>query len=108
MKVAAEIETVLEVTELPDLPTYSTAGAERMSGAGPVDGHRAVYRSPRWTSGGLEVPASERIQSRMAGKSTISRIERLPVIRRTSRSMPSPMPPVGGIPCSSAWTNASS
>src|ERR1700709_2080117 len=57
MKVAAEIETVLEVTELPDLPTYSTAKAERMSGPGPVDGHRAVYRSPKRTPPGFEVPA---------------------------------------------------
>ena len=40
---------------------------------------------------------------RMAGKSTTSRIERRPVSTITSRSIPMPIPPVGGIPYSSAW-----
>ena len=41
--------------------------------------------------------------SRMAGKSTTSRIVEAPVSIMTSRSMPMPMPPVGGMPRSSAW-----
>jgi hypothetical protein len=45
---------------------------------------------------------------RIAGKSTTSRMLRRPVKTMTSRSMPIPMPPVGGIPCSSAWMKASS
>jgi hypothetical protein len=47
-------------------------------------------------------------QSRIAGNSTTSRIERTPVSTITSRSIPIPIPPVGGIPCSSACTNTSS
>jgi hypothetical protein len=108
--------TVLEVTELPDLPVYSTARAERMSKSGPVGGHGEVYRRPPATPVAFGTPGialrtgaiARRAQSRMAGKSTISRIERCPVIRRTNRSIPIPMPPVGGIPCSSAWTKTSS
>jgi hypothetical protein len=33
------VETVLEVTELPDLPLYSTVAAEKMSESGPFGGH---------------------------------------------------------------------
>jgi hypothetical protein len=47
-------------------------------------------------------------QSRMAGNSTTSRIDCEPVSSITSRSIPMPIPPVGGIPCSSAARNASS
>ena len=43
-------------------------------------------------------------QSRIAGKSTTSRIVSRPVSSMTRRSMPMPMPPVGGMPCSSART----
>ena len=32
----------------------------------------------------------------------------MPVMIITSRSIPIPIPPVGGMPCSSAWMNASS
>ncbi len=48
------------------------------------------------------------LQERIAGKSTISRRLWAPVSIMTSRSIPSPTPPVGGIPYSSASTNASS
>ena len=40
--------------------------------------------------------------SRIAGNSTTSRIDGRPVSSITRRSMPMPMPPVGGIPSSSA------
>ncbi len=43
-----------------------------------------------------------------AGNSTTSRIECFPVSTIVRRSMPRPRPPVGGMPCSSAWTNTSS
>ena len=46
--------------------------------------------------------------SRKAGKSTTSRMALRPLRSITRRSMPIPMPPVGGIPCSSARTNPSS
>ena len=46
--------------------------------------------------------------SRMAGKRTTSRIELRPVRSIASRSIPMPIPPVGGMPCSSAATNTSS
>ena len=45
---------------------------------------------------------------RIAGKSTTSRIELCPVRTITRRSMPSPTPPVGGMPCSSASMKSSS
>jgi hypothetical protein len=127
---------VLEVTEIPDLPVYSTVAAEKMSESGPFGGHEAVYRRVRWSLTVCEPPADTGVpvscrtvmgrrracgrvcagfdpgaytrQSRIAGKSTISRIEWWPVIRRTNRSMPTPMPPVGGMPCSRAWTKTSS
>ena len=41
---------------------------------------------------------------RIAGNSTTSRIECRPLRIITSRSIPMPMPPVGGMPCSSACT----
>ena len=40
---------------------------------------------------------------RIVGNSTTSRSDRFPDSSITSRSMPTPMPPVGGIPCSRAW-----
>ena len=43
-------------------------------------------------------------QSRMTGKRTTSLIVVLPVMSITRRSMPMPIPPVGGMPCSSART----
>jgi hypothetical protein len=46
--------------------------------------------------------------SRMAGNRTTSRMLVRPVSSITRRSMPIPMPPVGGMPCSSASTYASS
>ena len=42
-------------------------------------------------------------QSRMAGNSTTSRIVFCPVRIIAMRSIPKPIPPVGGIPYSSAW-----
>ena len=56
---------------------------------------------------GFSTPFRAR-QERIAGKSTISRRLRAPVSIMTSRSIPSPTPPVGGIPYSSASTNTSS
>jgi hypothetical protein len=47
-------------------------------------------------------------QERIAGKRITSRRLRAPVSIITRRSMPRPTPPVGGIPCSSASTKASS
>ena len=44
----------------------------------------------------------EQAQSRIAGNSTTSRRLLAPVNSITSRSMPRPTPPVGGIPASSA------
>src|SRR4051812_41007274 len=49
--------TVLEVTELPDLPSYSTAGAERMSESGSFSGHGPVYRRAPWSFPASEPPA---------------------------------------------------
>ena len=48
------------------------------------------------------------IQALIAGNRTTSRIDSLPVSNITSRSMPSPTPPAGGMPCSSACRNDSS
>ena len=45
---------------------------------------------------------------RIAGKRITSRRLFAPVSIITSRSIPTPTPPVGGIPCSSASANASS
>ena len=47
-------------------------------------------------------------QVRIAGNSTTSRRLLAPVSIITRRSIPRPTPPVGGIPCSSASTKASS
>src|SRR6185437_19034 len=52
--------------------------------------------------------APGRPQSRIAGKRTTSRIEERPVRSMTSRSIPRPTPPVGGMPCSNASRNSSS
>jgi hypothetical protein len=100
--------TVLKVTEVPDLPIYSTAAGLRMSEAGTVGGHGAVYRAVPRTPAGLRPDLGVLRQSRMAGNRTISRIEWCPVISITRRSIPMPIPPAGGMPCSSASTNASS
>jgi 4'-phosphopantetheinyl transferase len=77
---------------------YSSAIAELS--AIPVPGY-AVALAVEPSSAGMP-------QSRIAGNSTTSRIESLPVSSITSRSMPRPTPAVGGIPCSSAWMYASS
>jgi hypothetical protein len=68
--------------------------------------HLAATRLPRWTTAFAQIAA--RAQSRIAGNSTTSRIDLRPVSTITSRSIPMPTPPVGGMPCSSAWMNASS
>ena len=69
----------------------------------PLRRRRPLPRTPS-PRAATAMTAARRIgaQSRIAGKSTTSRIVRLPVSSITSRSMPMPMPPVGGSPCSSA------
>jgi hypothetical protein len=57
MKFVDRSQLVLEVTELPDLPLYSTVAAEKMSESGPFGGHEAVYRRVRWSLTGCEPPA---------------------------------------------------
>jgi nitrogen fixation protein len=52
---------VLEVTEIPDLPLYSTVAAEKMSESGPFGGHGAVYRRVGWSLTGCEPPADTRV-----------------------------------------------
>ena len=80
---------------------------------GVVPSSRAVPQAlfdPGYASWGVYQPATRAPpgQSRIAGNSTTSRIDSRPVSSITRRSIPSPTPPVGGMPCSSAWTNSSS
>ncbi len=56
-----------------------------------------------------KTPASGGVSgSRRAGNSTTSRIECTPARTISNRSIPSPRPPVGGMPCSSARRKSSS
>ncbi len=66
------------------------------------------YEPPQTTDMNANAHQARRLMSRIAGNSTTSRIERVPVRIITRRSIPIPIPPVGGIPYSSAVTNASS
>ena len=66
------------------------------------------YRVATYSSKGSAIgsrvpsPAYSRGFGRSSGKRMTSRMDWLPVRSMTSRSIPSPSPPVGGRPCSSA------
>ncbi len=101
----------------PLAPAHGAAPVRRGAGPSGAVAVRAVVAAwwpppqpARTTRSGApsRVRAPTARQSRMAGKSTTSRSECRPVRSMTSRSMPSPRPPVGGIPCSSASTKTSS
>ena len=84
--------------DLPESRVYQRPSVDDLSGLIRLSTLNAGSHSRRSTAAGG--PA----QVRIAGKSTTSRIELRPLRIITSRSMPTPMPPVGGIPCSSART----
>jgi len=77
------------------------------------DAEEASEDGPEETDPDEEPPSGDRSPAsaglvRIAGNKTTSRSERAPVRIITRRSIPSPAPPVGGIPCSSASTKPSS
>ena len=64
-----------------------------------VHAHRLVEREPERVEQRVErVPPLGRHRERRAGKRMTSRIASLPVSTIVSRSIPTPQPPVGGIP----------
>jgi hypothetical protein len=107
--------TVSDEQVKPRAPRHGCAAVRRAGAAGLLAGRAAAVvvasslpppRPPPQAAAAraMAITAARRIgdQSRMAGKSTTSRIERLPVSSMTRRSTPMPMPPAGGRPCSSA------
>jgi hypothetical protein len=86
------------------------ADAVRSKGSGEAgEGRQAAGEVERGGPAGRNGAAAGRrelspAQFRIAGKSTTSRIPWRPLRIITRRSMPMPMPPVGGMPCSRAWT----
>ena len=101
---------------MPGLPIDSAVDAERLSRCTRSTAFPSLPIGPG-TPGGSRAGPGKRSRvrgsatgsgSRSAGNSTTSRIERRPHSSITSRSMPRPTPPVGGMPCSSAARKGSS